>query len=264
MHKYSWALLAIGLLTSGAGVDHVGATRCPDKTCESAIDDDLAQEPLSLHVPTSLSDVTGYAIADGTLQNLLNEQVHQELQAFYTYVSLAAYFDRDDIALPGFQKLFIKASQEELQHANQFMAYMNKRGLAVWLWNLTVPCEQDFLKQTAANIENINNRDCKFHQAKVIRQRHAKGGVLCDWQDPLTAVIAARHLEINVYKHLTKVQLAADKTRDAALLDFMDDFLKEQVDSIKELSDLMTQLRRVEPCVGYHLLDRELSQRLAK
>jgi len=237
---------------------------CPEKTCESVIANELGKEQLTMDAPTRLSDVTGYAITDANLQNLLNQQVHQELQACYAYLSMATYFDRDDIALPGFHKLFLKASHEEMNHAQQFMTYMNKRGLAVWLWNLTVPCEQEFMKQNEGNSQSTKaDKSCQMQQTTVIRQRHSRGGTICDWQNPLTAVIAARQLEINVYKHLTKVQLAADKARDAALLDFMDDFLKEQVDSIKELSDLMTQLRRVEPCIGYHLVDQDLSKKLA-
>jgi len=38
------------------------------------------------------------------------------------------YYDRDDVALPGFSKYFKKQSEEEREHAEKFMTYLNKRG----------------------------------------------------------------------------------------------------------------------------------------
>ena len=40
----------------------------------------------------------------------------------------AYYFDRDDVALPGFHKYFKKSSDEEREHAEKLMTYQNKRG----------------------------------------------------------------------------------------------------------------------------------------
>merc|ERR1711962_13630 len=38
----------------------------------------------------------------------INKQVNMELHAHYVYLSMALYFDRDDVALPGFAKKFMK------------------------------------------------------------------------------------------------------------------------------------------------------------
>ena len=38
------------------------------------------------------------------------------------------YFDRDDVALPGFAKFFHKCAEEEREHAEKMMKYQNKRG----------------------------------------------------------------------------------------------------------------------------------------
>lgn len=38
------------------------------------------------------------------------------------------YFDRDDVALPGFAKFFKKSAEEERGHAEKLMKYQNKRG----------------------------------------------------------------------------------------------------------------------------------------
>jgi len=59
----------------------------------------------------------------------INAQINIELAASYLYQSLAFYFDRDDVALPGFSKLFKKHSEEEHEHAGKLMAYLNKRGI---------------------------------------------------------------------------------------------------------------------------------------
>ncbi len=48
------------------------------------------------------------------------------------------YFDRDDVALPGFAKYFKKASEEEREHAEKFMKYQNQRGGRIVLQNIQV------------------------------------------------------------------------------------------------------------------------------
>merc|ERR1712121_31964 len=42
-----------------------------------------------------------------------------EMHAHYVYLSMALYFDRDDIALPGFSKYFMKAALELEKTVNQ-------------------------------------------------------------------------------------------------------------------------------------------------
>ena len=42
----------------------------------------------------------------------LNKQINMELYASYVYLSMSAYFDRDDVALHGFAKFFKENSDE--------------------------------------------------------------------------------------------------------------------------------------------------------
>ena len=42
--------------------------------------------------------------------------------------SQAWYFDRDDVALPGFHKFCSENSKEEREHAEKFIKYQNRRG----------------------------------------------------------------------------------------------------------------------------------------
>merc|ERR1712112_210552 len=48
---------------------------------------------------------------------LINKQINMELYASYVYLSMSAYFARDDIALMGFSKRFKEASTEERDQA---------------------------------------------------------------------------------------------------------------------------------------------------
>ena len=55
-------------------------------------------------------------------------QINMELYASYCYLSMAAYFARDDVALHGFAKRFRSASKEEREHADLLIDYQNMRG----------------------------------------------------------------------------------------------------------------------------------------
>jgi len=81
---------------------------------------------------------------------------------------------------------------------------------------------------------------------------------------PLAAIIAARHLEFYVYDRLKTLFSSAENLKDSNLQSFLEPFLEEQTKSIKDLSDLITKLRRVEACLGYYLIDRELADSYAK
>ena len=58
------------------------------------------------------------------------------------YLCLQAYyFDRDDVALPGFHKFFKKSSEEEREHAEKLMKYQNKRGGRIVLQDIKASCD---------------------------------------------------------------------------------------------------------------------------
>lgn len=56
----------------------------------------------------------------------------------------AYYFDRDDVAFPGFHKFFKESSEEERDHAEKFMKYQNKRGGRVVLQPIATPPQQEW------------------------------------------------------------------------------------------------------------------------
>lgn len=151
----------------------------------------------------------------------LNKQINIELHASYVYQSMAWYFDRDDVALPGFHKFFKKCSEEEREHAEVIMKYQNERGGKIVLQNIEKP-ERD------------------------------------SWGSALEAVQAALEIEKNVNKTLIDLHTVAEKHGDPQMCDWVEDhFLKESVESIKLLSDYVTNLKRVGTGLGEFMFDKE-------
>jgi len=151
----------------------------------------------------------------------INKQINLELFASYVYHSMAWYFDRDDVALPGFHKFFKKSSEEEREHAEKLMKYQNKRGGRIVL--------------------------------KAIEKPDAD-----EWGSGLDAMQAALALERNVNQVLLELHKVATAHNDPHLTDFLEgEYLKEQVESIKELSGYITQLKRCGPGLGEYMFDKE-------
>jgi len=151
----------------------------------------------------------------------INRQINMELYACYCYQSMAYYFDRDDVALPGFSKFFKKSSDEEREHAEKLMKYQNKRGGRIVLQDVKKP-----------------DRD--------------------EWGTGLEAMQVALQLEKSVNQSLLDLHKVADKHGDAQMMDFIEgEYLKEQVDAIKEISDHVTNLKRVGPGLGEYMYDKE-------
>jgi len=151
----------------------------------------------------------------------INKQINLELYASYVYHSMAFYFDRDDVALKGFHKFFKKQSEEEREHAEKLMKYQNKRGGRIVLQNIQKP-----------------DRD--------------------EWGTGLEAMQAALQLEKNVNQALLDLHKVAGTHEDAQLCDFIEEnYLEEQVKSIKEISDFITNLKRVGPGLGEYMFDKE-------
>merc|ERR1712149_39533 len=70
---------------------------------------------------------------------LVNKQINMELYASYVYMSMAYYFDRDDIAYKGFSSFFKKNSDEERDHGEKFIQYQNRRGGKVVFQDIAKP-----------------------------------------------------------------------------------------------------------------------------
>lgn len=63
------------------------------------------------------------------------------------------------------------------------------------------------------------------------------------------------------FQSLLEMHALASQHNDPNLLDFLEtEYLKEQVDSINELANHITKLKRVGDGLGVHIFDQELKE----
>merc|ERR1712038_170416 len=167
------------------------------------------------------SQQSSYNLASEIIDEV-SKQIKMEFDASHTYLAMAAYFGRDDVAYRGFAKFFMKASEEEREHAVKLVNYLNLRG--------------------------------GYPQIKSIDKPAGT------WEGPVEAMEAALQLERQVNSALLDLHWGAQEKNDAHLQDFLEaEFLSEQVDSIRELSGFVTVLKRLRnDNLGIHQFDEEL------
>merc|ERR1711872_575420 len=152
----------------------------------------------------------------------INHQINMELYASYCYQSMSFYFDRDDVALPGFAKFFKEMFDEEREHAEKLMKFQNQRGGRVVLQDIKKP-----------------DRD--------------------EWGCGLDAMQVALGLEKSVNQALLDLHELASSHKDAQMTDFLEgEYLQEQVKSIKQIGDHITNLKRVGTGLGEFEFDKNL------
>ncbi|XP_033981996.1 ferritin, liver middle subunit [Trematomus bernacchii] len=140
----------------------------------------------------------------------VNRMLNMELFASYSYTSMAFYFSRDDVALPGFAHFFKENSDEEREHADKLLTFQNSRGGRIFLQDIKKP-ERD------------------------------------EWGSGLEAMQAALQLEKNVNQALLDLHKLASDHTDPHMCDFLEThYLNEQVESIKKLGDFITNLSRMD------------------
>ena len=143
----------------------------------------------------------------------LNEQINVEYNVSYVYHALFAFFDRDNVGLPGFAKYFKESSDEERMHAEMLMKYQNMRGGRVKLQSILMP---------------------------VMEFDNAEKG------DVLYAMELALSLEKLTNEKLLNLHSVAQECNDGQMTDYIEGtFLSEQVEAIKRVSEYVSQLRRV-------------------
>ncbi|CAB3410881.1 unnamed protein product [Caenorhabditis bovis] len=151
----------------------------------------------------------------------VNKQINIELYASYVYLSMAFYFERDDVSLLNISKFFKKQSDEEREHATELMRVQNLRGGRVVLQDIQKP-EKD------------------------------------EWGSALEAFQAALSLEKFNNESLLKLHSIAGSRNDAHLTDFIEEkYLDEQVRSINQFAHYVTTLKRVGKGMGEFIFDKE-------
>ncbi|KAF8928919.1 Stores iron in a soluble, non-toxic, readily available form [Dissophora ornata] len=158
-------------------------------------------------------------------EEAINHQISQELQASQVYLSLSAWAGHVNQALPGLEKFFRESAEEEREHAQKLINYQNQRGGKVILQALEAPPQE--------------------------------------WSSARNAIEATLQLEKDVNKSLLNLHKVSEENNDPQLCDFVEsEYLEEQVEAIKKIADLVTQLNRVGgDGLGLYLWDQELLKR---
>merc|ERR1719230_1865881 len=151
-------------------------------------------------------------------EDALNAHIVKELFASISYLAMSAYFDRADVALPGLAKWAHENSDEEKEHAEKLITYMNSRG------------------------------------GKYIPQA-IPAPEMCEFDSALEALEYARKLEVAVNDSLLELHENADP-QFADFIE--SEFLGEQVEAINNISSMIRKLMRVGPGLGEHIFDKEL------
>jgi ferritin heavy chain len=158
----------------------------------------------------------------------INDQINVEYNVSYVYHALYAFFDRDNVGLPGFAKFFKESSEEEREHAEKLMQYQNKRGGRVKLNTI---------------------------QSPVMEFDHAEKG------DALYSMELALAMEKLVSEKLLSLHQVAADNNDPEMCDFIEgEFLNEQVEAIKKIAGYVSQLRRVGKGHGVYHFDLQLQE----
>lgn len=150
----------------------------------------------------------------------INKQINLELEASYAYLAFYSYFDQDNVAFPDAAKFFLKMSHEEREHAEKLVKYQNLRGGRVVFQDIKKPAKTTF---------------ATLHEAME----------------------TALQMEKTVNESLLQLHAISEEQRDPALQDFLEsEFLREQVESIREFAGYITQTKRNGPGLGEYLFER--------
>ncbi|KAK2716394.1 hypothetical protein QYM36_010823 [Artemia franciscana] len=155
-------------------------------------------------------------------EGMVNKQINMEFHAYYVYRSMALFFNRDDVALPGFSKYFKEEAEGEKTHADKFIEYQSQRGGRVACKPIDKP-----------------QRD--------------------EWDSPLHAMEHSLELEKQVYQSLLDVHASAELHKDHHLTAFLEDyFLRHQVEALDLVARHITKIKRVGDGLGIYMFDKEL------
>jgi ferritin len=136
--------------------------------------------------------------------SLLQEQVRNEFTASQQYIALAVWFDGQD--LPQLAKHFYRQSVEERNHAMMIVQYLLDNDVTV-----TIP-----------GVEEVRN----------------------DFAEPVQLVELALKQEKEVADDIVRLARAARDEEDYKGEQFMQWFLKEQVEEVAQMTTLLNVVRR--------------------
>lgn len=159
------------------------------------------------------------------IQKALNDQLNAEFYSAYMYLSIAAYFEVQN--LEGFGSWMRIQAREEVGHAMRFYEYLNDRGGEIQLAAIDAPPS--------------------------------------GWKSPLAAIEAAFDGERQITQRIDDLADLSTREKDHATSQFLAWFVNEQVEEEQLLGSVVHKLKMVSDSPsGLYILDRELAGRTAE
>lgn len=156
------------------------------------------------------------------MEEALNDQINAELYSAYLYLSMAAYFESQNLS--GLASWMRVQTQEETAHAMKIYDFINERGGRVVLKAIDQPPRE--------------------------------------WKSPLAAFKAAYEHEQLVTGRINDLVDLAIKEKDHATNAFLQWFVNEQVEEETSVDSVVQNLKMAENAPGaLFMVDRELGQR---
>ena len=156
------------------------------------------------------------------VQNALNDQIQKELYSSYIYLSMAAYFETEN--LPGAANWMRIQHQEELAHAMKFFDYINDRAGRV--------------------------------------QLQALGQPPLTFASPLAVFEEALAHERKVSKSIHDLYALAVQENDYPTQSMLQWFINEQVEEEKAAGDIVAQIKMIQDSpAAMYMLDQEFAAR---
>jgi ferritin len=153
---------------------------------------------------------------DKTLKNALNEQIKHEMESYYIYLSMAAYFH--SLSLDGMAHWMRCQAHEEMEHAMKFFDHIIDRGETVTLldikqlktgWDKPVEVWKDALEHE------------EFISGKIRNLMKISREVMDFTAEPLLNWFIEEQIEeeANAGKNLEQMKLIGDEKQALLLLD---------------------------------------------
>jgi len=139
------------------------------------------------------------------IEKAINDQINAELYSAYLYLSMAAYFESEN--LKGFANWMQVQAKEEVEHAMKFYSYLNERGGRVFLSEIKKP-------ET-------------------------------EWDSPLAIFEHVYEHEKGVTERIYKLVDLATSKNDHATKSLLNWFVDEQVEEEASANEILEMLKRV-------------------
>ena len=156
------------------------------------------------------------------IEEILNRHISLEFYSAYMYLAMSCYFFEE--GLYGFQHWLKQQAIEECEHAMKFINYIITQGSKVKLDAIETPPNE--------------------------------------WECHLCVIETALEHERYITKAILELSQTAERENDKATMNFLDEFIDEQVEEEANFRNILKRLKMVgDNQSGWVLVDKELSDR---